>query len=95
MSNVMWTAVLRGRATQSLARDSLVEFLSLAIDRVGGERLALDGFDFGRTYGCAAYDGLYLALASRLAIPFVHADDRLRNILAGRFAYELHVDSLV
>ena len=95
MSNVMWTAVHRGRVTEELARESLVEFLSLAIDRVGGERLALEGFDVGRSYGCAAYDGLYLALALHLAIPFLHADDRLRNILAGRFPHELHIDSFV
>ncbi|MEZ4523331.1 MAG: type II toxin-antitoxin system VapC family toxin [Thermomicrobiales bacterium] len=95
MSNVMWTAVRRGRVPEELARDALVEFLSLPIDRVGGERLALEGFDVGRSYGCAAYDGLYLALASRLAIPFLHADNRLRNILASRFPNELYIEAFV
>jgi predicted nucleic acid-binding protein len=93
MSNVLRTATLRERVPHELARDSLVEFLSLPIERVGGARLALEGYDLAQEFNCAAYDGLYLALATRLSIPFVHADDRLSQSLTGRFAHEFHVRS--
>lgn len=93
ISNVLATAVRRGRVTGTLARDSLLEFLSLPVGRVGGERLALQAYDLARTYDCAAYDGLYLALSSRLTIPLVHADTRLSNTLAGRFPHELPIEN--
>jgi predicted nucleic acid-binding protein len=35
-------------------------------------------------YDCSYYDGLYLALAEAARCPFVYADQRLRNTLAGR-----------
>lgn len=39
------------------------------------------------------YDALYLALAEQIGCPFVHADRRLHNTLAGRFPHELWIEN--
>jgi predicted nucleic acid-binding protein len=43
---------------------------------------------------CSFYDGLYLALAEELECPFVHADARLRNAIAGRSPRELWIEDV-
>ncbi len=93
IANVLWTAVQRGRTNDTWARTSLSEFLGLPIEKVGGNRLLLLGYDLARRYGCAAYDGLYVALATDIDCHLLHVDRRLRNILGGRFDLELWIES--
>ena len=92
IANVLWTAVRRGRTSDALARTSLIEFLSLPIEKAGDVGLVLLGYDLARQYGCAAYDGLYLALADEIECQLLHADRRLHNILNGRSEQELWVE---
>jgi predicted nucleic acid-binding protein len=42
--------------------------------------------------GCSYRDAGYLALADLLGCPFVHADDKLRDKLAGRFPHEVWIE---
>ena len=41
-----------------------------------------------KRYGCSYHDAGYLALADLLGCPFVHADEKLRDKLAGGFLHE-------
>jgi predicted nucleic acid-binding protein len=43
-------------------------------------------------YGCSFYDAIYLALAQQENSPFLHADLRLHNALAGRFPLERWIE---
>lgn len=72
-----------------------LEFLQLSIPVVVGTHIIVRGWDASRTYGCALYDGLYLALAEMMDCPLVHADRRLHNSLRGRFPLELWIEDLV
>lgn len=46
----------------------------------------------GRRWGCSFYDGLYVALAQRLGIPLLHADNNLRNALGNSFPLALWIE---
>lgn len=46
----------------------------------------------GRRWGCSFYDGLYVALAQRLGVPLLHADNNLRNALGDRFPLALWIE---
>lgn len=71
-----------------------------SIGRVGqwGVDLVLDAgllpsaYLLARRWGCSLYDALYLALAQAAQSPLIHADDRLRRALAGRFPLELWIE---
>ncbi|CAN5795154.1 hypothetical protein BH23CHL2_BH23CHL2_15360 [soil metagenome] len=86
------TAARRDRINDAWARTALITFLSLPIEKVTEEWLVLRGFDLSRQYGCAAYDGLYVALATDTGLPLVHANARLRSTLDGRFEHELWIE---
>jgi predicted nucleic acid-binding protein len=49
-------------------------------------------FLMGRRWGCSFYDGLYLALAQRLGVPLIHADNNLRNALGDQFPLALWIE---
>ena len=91
VANVLRTSVRRARMTDEEARESLVACLALPINTYRDRELVLRGFDKAQEFGCAAYDGLYLAVADELSCPLIHADGRLQNALAGSFEQELWV----
>lgn len=74
------------------ADQALREFLSWSIPTVGADALITSGSHYSRAFGCAFYDGLYLAFADRVGCQFLHADRRLRNTLGGSFGNELGID---
>jgi predicted nucleic acid-binding protein len=94
VGNVLRTSVRRARLTEEEARDALVACLALPISTYGDRELVLRGYDIAQEYDCAAYDGLYLAVASELDCPLIHADGRLRNLLGGRFEHELWIEDV-
>lgn len=92
VANVLRTAVRRERLPEEEARLSLLDFLGLAIPTVHGTQLIIPAFDLAHEFGCALYDGLYLALADSAGVSLIHADRRLRNTLDGRFPGEFWIE---
>jgi predicted nucleic acid-binding protein len=92
VANVLRTSVRRARMTDSEAREALVACLALPISTYRDRELVLRGFDMAQKFGCAAYDGLYLAVANELSCPLIHADGRLRSLLDGGFEHELWIE---
>ena len=77
MASIAATQVRRGLAPEATARDAINAIVDL-IDEVAPARdLRVRAYIFARDDGFSAYDGSYLALADRLGIPLVTADDRL------------------
>jgi predicted nucleic acid-binding protein len=68
------------------------EFLDWNIPVVETADLLRPAFRLSLRHGCSFYDAVYLALALEESIPFLHADQRLRNALAGRFTLELWIE---
>jgi predicted nucleic acid-binding protein len=90
--NSLRTGVRMRRLTIESARGTMRDFLSLSIPTTAGPALYERGFEYALHYDCAFYDALYLALADHAGCPFVHADRRLRNTLAGRFPREVWIE---
>ena len=65
------------RLSAELARLAIQHFLSLGIQTRDSDDLITSAYDLAQQYGCAFYDGLYLALSQELGIPFITADSRL------------------
>jgi predicted nucleic acid-binding protein len=69
--------VRRGLCSPELAREAVVSIVDVIDEVVPSRDLRLAAFIFARDDGFSAYDGSYLALADRLGVPVVTADDRL------------------
>jgi predicted nucleic acid-binding protein len=65
------------RITQQQGQEAIEEFLSLHIRTLDSNDLVLSAYSLVHQYGCALYDGLYVALQNRLNLPFLTADRRL------------------
>jgi predicted nucleic acid-binding protein len=72
----------RPRITPEQAAGSVDEFLRLAVPTVTDDELILRAAELARLHGCAFYDGLYVALALRLSIPLITADDKLYRLFS-------------
>ena len=93
VSNAIRNALRPGRLTSESARTSLTTLLALSIETVPSSDLIAAAFEAALRFDCAMYDALYLALAEQIGCPFVHADRRLHNTLAGRFPHELWIEN--
>ncbi|MGH2533378.1 MAG: type II toxin-antitoxin system VapC family toxin [Thermomicrobiales bacterium] len=78
-----------GRVTEEQARRAIAVFLRWNVPTVDDDDLITAAFEYTVQFGCSLYDGLYLALAERIACPFIFADGRLRNAIRGRFPLAL------
>jgi predicted nucleic acid-binding protein len=77
LASIAATKVRRGLAPEATARDAVNAIVDL-IDEVAPARdLRVRAYIFARDDGFSAYDGSYLALADRLGVPVVTADNRL------------------
>jgi predicted nucleic acid-binding protein len=65
------------RITQQQGQEAIEEFLGLQIRTLDSNDLVLSAYSLVHQYGCALYDGLYLALKNRLNLPFITADRKL------------------
>lgn len=78
------TVATRGRQAR-LARahgDAAIdEFLAVALPTVEDDQLVRAAYAVAHEYGCAFYDGLYFALAQRLGVRFILADDRFYRLI--------------
>ena len=73
----------RPRMSRVDGRVAIEAFLTLGIHTVGSDSLILSAFPLVHQHAIAFYDALYLALAKMLQIPFITADNRLYQRIAG------------
>jgi predicted nucleic acid-binding protein len=92
VGNAIRNALRSHRLTLDAARTAMATLTALPTQAVHLDSLIAAGFDVALHYDCALYDALYLALADQAACPFVHADRRLHNTLAGRFPREMWIE---
>jgi predicted nucleic acid-binding protein len=67
----------RGLCSADLAREAVIAVADFIDEVVPSRELRLGAFLFARDDGFSAYDGSYLALAERLGVAVVTADERL------------------
>jgi predicted nucleic acid-binding protein len=78
------TVATRGRQprlTREQGDAAIDEFLALALPTVDDDPLVRTAAATAHAYGCAFYDGLYLALAQRLEVRFILADERFHRLI--------------
>lgn len=88
-------AARRRRITEEASRRELNDFLRLSIPLVYDPDILRRALELSVQFGSAYSDSVYLALAEATGFPLLHADDRLRNALASRFARELWIGDYV
>lgn len=95
VGNAIRNALRSDRLTVDAARTAMMTLAALPAQVVPLDSLIVSGFDAALRYDCALYDALYIALSDQLGCPFVHADRRLHNTLAGRFPREVWIEDYV
>jgi len=90
--NTLVVGVRRERISLEHSKAAVTDMLSLAMPTASAALLVDIAFDYAFRYDCAFYDAQYLALADLAGCPFVHADRRLHNTLAGHFPRELWIE---
>ncbi len=89
-ANVLWKYVRRVGYPPDKAREDLVNLSQLTLRRVPTTELLSAALDISLTYGTTVYDGCYVALSERLAIPCVTADKKLVNIFANHPVFHVY-----
>ncbi|MHB0939240.1 MAG: type II toxin-antitoxin system VapC family toxin [Armatimonadota bacterium] len=73
-ANVLRTRVMRFNYPVAQARQDLGELMQIAVTYYPIEPLVAAAFEIGCQYGVSAYDGVYVALAASLHLPFFTVD---------------------
>ncbi len=76
-ANIFWKYVRRFNIPESHARKSLRNLGSLTLLSVSNDELLHTALDLALEYGISAYDASYAALAQRMGLPFITADEKL------------------
>jgi predicted nucleic acid-binding protein len=71
--------------THQEGAQAVTDFLSWGILLQDSAAFVQDAFRLAGTFNCSYYDALYLVLADTLGCPVIHADEKLRRALDGRF----------
>jgi predicted nucleic acid-binding protein len=69
------------RLTTDAGAAAIDEFLGLPLRTIDNDQLVRAAYATAHEFGCAFYDGLYLALAQRLGVRFILADDRFHRLI--------------
>ena len=81
-TNILWKYVQRFGYPAEKARQDINDLLSLALHGIPTANLASDALELAQAYDLTAYDASYAALAQRLELPFITADNPLAQKLA-------------
>jgi predicted nucleic acid-binding protein len=81
-ANILWKQVQRFGYPASDAQKDLASLAKLALHSVPTLALMSEALKIAVAQGITAYDACYLALAHRLGVPFITADDKLVRVLA-------------
>ncbi|HKI34803.1 MAG TPA: type II toxin-antitoxin system VapC family toxin [Gemmataceae bacterium] len=83
-ANIFWKkAYQRGVCSPAEAAKALDDLQALPLLRTTSFDLAGDALALALAHGTSAYDACYAALARRLGVPLITADQRLEQKLAG------------
>ncbi len=82
-ANILWKYVRRYSYPAESARRDIAGLLALPLQAVPTADLVQEALDIALRYGATAYDATYVALAQRLSLPLVTADEALVHRLAG------------
>lgn len=82
-ANILWKKVRRGEVDAQTAEENLDDLAAMELDATPIPDLMTPALRLACTYNISAYDAAYVALAERLGIPLLTADDRLAKMLAG------------
>ena len=91
LGNVIWKKVRRGELTDVQGERLAADLATVAIETVPTRGLLVDAYGLATATGLTVYDSMYLALAVRLGIELVTADDRLARTIAARRITAAHV----
>lgn len=82
-ANIFWKQVRKGALTVAQVSTFDADLRGLPLFRTPTFELTVAALPIATTYDVTAYDACYVALAQRLGIPLVTADQKLHNKLAG------------
>jgi predicted nucleic acid-binding protein len=82
-ANIFWKQVRKGTLTAAQVAGFDADLRALPLNRTPTFELTVSALPIATTYDVTAYDACYVALAQRLGIPLVTADQKLHNRLAG------------
>jgi predicted nucleic acid-binding protein len=82
-ANIFWKKKQRGVCSESQAIQALADLVALPLISTAHAGLAPDALKLALALDITAYDACYLALAERLSVPFITADQKLNNKLSG------------
>ena len=81
-ANVLWKHTRQFGLTAKRARSFIAQLGLLALRAVPAAELMLDALGIAIARGITTYDAAYVALAARLSVPLITADQRLIRVLA-------------
>src|SRR5690242_18610490 len=82
-ANIFWKYAQRSLYTPAKLANDLTTLRSLLLQRTSTFHLVTDALNLAVTHGITACDACYAALAQRLGVPLITADQRLEQKLAG------------
>lgn len=82
-ANILWKYVRRFGYPAADAKQAIADLVTLPLEQVPTAALVEDALALALETGCTAYDGVYAALARRLALPLITADEALVRRFAG------------
>ena len=88
-ANILWKHTRRSGYPTEKARKALTDLGGLALKRFPTADLAAQALDVAIQEAITAYDACYVALALKLSVPFVTADEKLARALLGT-KYQVH-----
>lgn len=88
-ANILWKHMRRSGYPSDQARKALGDLSALALRSVPTVELMKDALEVGVQETITAYDACYVALARRLGVSAVTADEKLARALAG-VSYDVH-----
>jgi predicted nucleic acid-binding protein len=82
-ASILWKLVRRGEMQPALAMKIIEEIVASPFITYPTQSLARDAIDLALATGVSAYDASYVALATRLNVQCITADQKLVRKLAG------------